>query len=120
MNRWQRLLPAGTELKEVNAIHAVKTGKHPLLDGVSATDVWWSDIQPWGLAEQGEVQVAYSVKAGDTASELIAPGALVVINVEGGLLLIDQLLWENKGVHRQRSGIYLSLLLENLRSTRAH
>ena len=40
--------------------------------------------------------------------------------VEDGLLLIDQLLWESKGAHRQRSGVYLSLLLENLRAAQAH
>ena len=51
--------------------------------------------------------VTYAVKAGNDATELLAPGALVAVSVEGGLLLLDQLLWESKEVTNQRPGIYL-------------
>ena len=118
LNRWRKLLPAETTLEEVNAIHAIKTGDHPLLDGISATEVWWSDVQPWEVKERGPVAVAYAVKAGNDATEMIAPGALVAVPVEGGLLLLDQLRWESKEVKNQRPGIYLALLLENLLAER--
>ena len=115
--RWGKILPAGIELKKADAIHAVRKAPHPALAGVSASDLWWSRFIPWERKEQGPVAVAYSVKPAEGTKnlrELVAPGALTAVSVGKGTLLIDQLLWEKKDVHQDRSGQYAALLLENL------
>ena len=116
LERWQALLPPGTTLREVNSMHALRSGEHQVLEGISATDLWWSDVRRGenGGGEAGGIQVAYAVGAGEDAVELVAPGALVATPVGQGLLVVDQMQWEREDVHQQRSGQYIALLLGNL------
>ena len=119
--RWEALLPPGTTLEHVKAIHAVRTAQDPVLAGISATDLWWSEYKPWERVESGDVAVAYAVKPPEGAEgvrELVAPGALLAIPSGKGRLLIDQLLWEDtpdQGTRVDRRGQYAALLLHNLR-----
>ena len=121
LERWQALLPPGTALREVNSMHALRSGEHQVLEGISATDLWWSVVRRGqnGGGEAGGIQVAYAVGAGEGAVELVAPGALVATPVGQGLLVVDQMQWEREDVHQQRSGQYIALLLSNLLRLRA-
>ena len=119
IDRWRKLLPLGIELTESNALHAIRTNDDPLLAGISATELWWSQFSLWAnYKETGTgVEVAYSVKLPKDAKgprELVGPGALVSIPVGEGRLLIDQLLWEKDDVPVKRANLYIALLLENL------
>ncbi len=111
LGQWQGLLPPGTTLREVNSMHAVSSTQHELLAGISATELWWSDVGR--ESEDGEVEVAYSADA-EGAIELVAPGALLALPTGQGLLVVDQLLWAKEGVNQSRSGLYAALLIENL------
>jgi len=112
LEQWQSLLLPGTSLQEVNGLHALANGEHELLEGISATDLWWSQVKRSG--ETGGIQVAYAVEGGEGAIELVAPGALVAMPVSQGLLVVDQMQWGREDVHQQRSGQYIALLLGNL------
>jgi hypothetical protein len=119
IDRWRKLLPSGIELAESNSLHAIRTNDDPVLTGISATELWWSQFSlTANYKETGTgIEVAYSVKLPKDAKgprELIGPGALVSIPVGKGRLLIDQLLWEKDDVPTKRANLYIALLLENL------
>ena len=115
IQNWSKLLPQNLTLQEVNSRHAVMTSEHELLDGLSGTDLWWSRYPSWHRKEQGAVAVAYAAVGAEQAYELAAPGALLVCEMQKGLLVIDQMLWEKQEVHQNRSGQYIAILLDNLR-----
>jgi len=114
LGAWDKLLPTDVELKKVDKLHAVRVAQHPLLAGISATDLWWGQYHIWGFTPEGAVQIAYAASVRGEATELVGEGGLIAIPVGTGRLLIDQLLWEKQDVHQERSGQYISLLLHNL------
>ena len=121
LDRWKPLTPADLALTESTKgenEHAVSAGEHPLLAGISATDLWWGRYGIWGFAPEGGVEIAHAVKAGAPAREVVRDGGLLEVPVGSGRLLIDQLLWESTDVHQQRSAQYILLLLQNLASTK--
>jgi len=114
LSAWQTLLPTEVELKKVDKQHAVRVAQHPLLTGISATDLWWGQYGIWSFIPEGGVQIAYAATVKGESTELVGEGGLIAIPVGAGRLLIDQLLWEKDDVHQERSGQYISLLLHNL------
>ena len=114
IDRWRALLPADIELESADATYAARAAEHSLLAGMSGTDLWWGSFNIWGFAPQGGIEIAHSVKVGPSGEQLVKAGGLVIVPVGQGRLMIDQLLWERQDVHRERSGQYITLLLQNL------
>ena len=112
--RWQALLPPETKLSEVNGMHALKANDHPVLSGLSATELWWSAFPPWDRAERGPAAVEFAADGGEGAVTLAEPGAVTVWKMGKGMVVIDQLLWDSPKVHRRRANRYLAGLLNNL------
>ena len=110
---WRPMLPTKFELKETKRIHAVRDSHHPVLHGISGTDLWWGHYGLWGQNPRGAVEIRYSAKV-EGGSELVREGGLVEFKLGAGRILIDQLLWEKEDVHQERSGQYIALLLHNL------
>ena len=71
-------------------------------------------LPPRPLAEQGPMAMAVAVEDGKGATTFAQPGGLAVSKMGKGLVVIDQLLWDNPKVRRRRANWYLAGLLKNL------
>jgi len=115
--RWNSLLGERAHLEEVNVKHANLVKSDGLVEGLSPTEAWWSHNGPacWGWKEVGDVvEVGYAFRGGVGAIEYVSPGALVVLPVGGGQVIVDQVRWDAPEAPPERALLYAAILLTNL------
>lgn len=94
------------------------TGSDPLLAGISHYDVNWIECGGLDLVVARQPIVSVAVRAtGDSVRVLTDPGAVALIPVGQGVVVIDQLLWDAEFASaelRRRASQYATQLLSNL------
>ena len=112
---WKSLLPDDVKLLETGAKYAVGKHDHPLLAGISPTDLWWAQGSKYSGAQHGAPAIRFAIQCpADEAVELVETGGLMLFEQGEGRLLIDQMCWYDPGVNRNRATHYVMGLLLNL------